>query len=317
LVRVLIPDSDDPFLNLALEENFLKNSTDDFIILGINGPSVIIGKHQSPHREVNTRYLYNNQIPVIRRITGGGTVYHDNGNINFSFIRQSESGKQVNFRLYTTPVIDFLASYGVDAKFEGKNDLKTDGFKISGNAEHVFRNRVLHHGTLLFNTSLDVLRETLRNNKSCYETRAVDSNPSHVMNLSSVLKEFSTADDLRLAMKDFFLEYFPGSEMYSLTHAELREAELLAEKKYKTWEWNFGYGPEYQFANSFEFSGKDVSCRFNVKDGTILSFIPEGSSELLRAAEKLTGCRHMPDEMKETFRKENVSFSDDEIFNFF
>lgn len=317
MVKVLIPDSDNPYLNLALEEYFLKNSSDDFIILGINRPSVIIGKHQSPYREINTRYLFDNKIPVIRRITGGGTVYHDHGNINFSFIRQSESGKQVNFQLYTTPVIDFLSSHGVEAKFEGKNDLKTDGFKISGNAEHVFRNRVLHHGTLLFNSSLDVLRETLRNNKSCYVTRAVDSNPSHVMNLSAILKEFSTAEDLRNAMKDFFLDYFPGSQLYSLTNSDLREAELLAESKYKTWEWNFAYGPEYQFVRSFVFSGKNVSCRINVKDGTIRSFIPEGSSELLRAADKLIGCRHMPDEMKDAFRKENVLFSDDEIFNFF
>lgn len=313
----IIPDSDDPFLNLALEEYFLKNSNDDFIILGINRPSVIIGKHQSPHKEVNTRYLYNNQIPVIRRITGGGTVFHDHGNINFSFIRQSESGKQVNFRLYTTPVIDFLASHGVEAKFEGKNDIKTDGFKISGNAEHVFRNRVLHHGTLLFNASLDVLRETLRVDKSCYVTRAVDSNPSHVMNLSSVLTKFSTADDLRHALKDFFLGYFPGSELHNLTPSELREAELLAEKKYKTWEWNYGYGPEYQFTNSFDLLGKEDSCRIHVKDGTILNFVPEGSSELLQVAEKLIGCRHMPDAMLFMFRKENLAISDDEIFNFF
>jgi len=317
LVRIIISDTDNPFFNLALEEYLLKNSSDEFIILCINKPSVILGKHQSPHREVNTRYLYENQIPVIRRISGGGTVYHDHGNLNFSFIRQSESGRQVNFRLYTTPVIDFLSSVGVEAKFEGKNDLKTDGFKISGNAEHVFRNRVLHHGTLLFNASLDVLRNTLRKDTSCYTTRAVDSNPSHVMNLADRLKNFNTSADLSKAMSSFFLDYFPGSKLYELTSSDIREAELLAKMKYSTWEWNYAYGPEYQYTHTFEFSGRETSCRIFVKDGTISEFFTEGSPELSRNSGKLIGCRHMPDEMIKVFKKENVSFQDEEIFKFF
>ena len=105
-------------------------------------------------------------------------MFHDNGNLNFTFIRQSETGKQVDFRKYTQPVIDFLNSLGIEAKFEGKNDLKVDGFKISGNAEHIHRNRVLHHGTLLYSTSLEMLRNSLRKDTSCYNTRAVASNPS-------------------------------------------------------------------------------------------------------------------------------------------
>ena len=155
--------------------------------MAINDPSVIIGKHQAAHREVNTKFVTENKIPVIRRISGGGTVFHDQGNLNFTFIRQSEEGKQVDFRKYTRPVIDFLVSLGIDAKFEGKNDIKVDGLKISGNAEHVHRNRVLHHGTLLFSSSIDMLRNSIRTDKSCYTTRAVGSNPSSVMNLSEKL----------------------------------------------------------------------------------------------------------------------------------
>jgi lipoate-protein ligase A len=153
----IITESDDPSFNLAVEELLLKNRNNEYLILGINKPSVIIGKHQSAHREINTRFVTENNIPVIRRISGGGTVFHDKGNLNFTFIRQSEAGKQIDFRKYTKPVIDFLYSLGVEAKFEGKNDLKTDGLKISGNAEHVHRNRVLHHGTLLFSTSLEII----------------------------------------------------------------------------------------------------------------------------------------------------------------
>src|SRR5450759_4199757 len=168
-------NTNDPFFNLAIEEYLLKNSKEEYLILGINKPSVIIGKHQSAHREVDTKFVLENNIPVIRRISGGGSVFHDNGNLNFTFICQSEDGKQVDFRKYTKPVIEFLLSLGLETKFEGGNDLKIDGLKISGNAEHVHRNRVLHHGTLLFSTSLDMLRNALRKDSSHYTTRAVES----------------------------------------------------------------------------------------------------------------------------------------------
>ena len=184
-------ESNDPFFNLAIEEFLLKNSKEEYLILYVNSPSVIIGKHQTGHREVNTRFVTENNIPVIRRISGGGTVYHDHGNLNFSFIRQCETGKQVDFIKYTKPVIDFLKYLGLEAKFEGKNDLKIDGLKISGNAEHVHRNRVLHHGTLLYNTSLDSLRNSIRKDISQYSSRAVASNPSHVVNLNEKLNCFN------------------------------------------------------------------------------------------------------------------------------
>src|SRR5512137_1221492 len=129
----LIQESHDPFFNLAAEEYLLHDRKEDFFILSVNDPSVIIGKHQVTHREVNTRFTTSRKIPVIRRISGGGAVYHDRGNLNFAFIRQSEHGKQVDFRYYTQPVIDFLGSLGVAAVFGGKNDLTVDGLKISGN----------------------------------------------------------------------------------------------------------------------------------------------------------------------------------------
>src|SRR5664280_2746479 len=228
-------DTTDPFFNLAIEEFLLKNSKEEYLILVVNNPSVIIGKHQSGHREVNTKFVYENHIPVIRRISGGGTVFHDNGNLNFSFIRQSESGKQVDFRKYTQPVIDFLKSMGVEARFEGKNDLKVDGFKISGNAEHIHGNRVLHHGTLLFSTSLEMLRNSLRKDTSCYTSKAVVSNQSSVINLSEKLTCFRNIDEFRSEMMNFFLKNFSENCPYTLTKAEIKQAHYLADSKFRTW----------------------------------------------------------------------------------
>jgi lipoate-protein ligase A len=309
--------SEDPFFNLAIEEVLLKNSKEEYLILGINNPAVIIGKHQSAHRETDTKFVFENNIPVIRRISGGGTVFHDKGNLNFTFIRQSEAGKQVDFQRYTQPVIDFLLTSGVEAKFEGKNDLKVDGLKISGNAEHVHRNRVLHHGTLLFNTALDVLKNVLRKDTSCYTSRAVESTPSSVINLKEKLNGFRDIYEFRSGMMNYFLKNLPDMVTYKLSQSETEDAESLATSKYKTWEWNFAYGPEYTFNSSFQISGKHHSCTLFIKDGIIWECTIEGSDKLMMAAKKLIGFRHMVQDILRVFKEENIILSDEEIYKFF
>ena len=313
----LLQESNDPFFNLAIEENLLKKSSEEFLILGINSPSVIIGKHQSPYREINIRFAIENNIPVIRRISGGGTVFHDSGNLNFTFIMKSEAGRQVDFYKYTRPVIDFLSSAGVEAKFEGKNDIRVGGYKISGNAEHVHRNRVLHHGTLLFSTDLDMLRNSLRKESSCYTTRGVRSNPSSVTNLNELLGQFKDIYDFRSEMMDFFLRNIDNTSPYQLSHSETEEAESLAASKYRTWEWNWAYGPKYHFVNNFLSENRQIQCHFFVRDGIIMECELEGSSELTIVGKKLIGRRHMVAEFLEIFNKENISITDREIYNFF
>jgi lipoate---protein ligase len=310
-------ESYDPFFNLAIEEILLKNHKEEYLILYVNSASVIIGKHQSGHLEVNTRFVNENQIPVIRRISGGGTVFHDNGNLNFSFIRQSESGKQVDFRKYTQPVIDFLKSIGVDAIFEGKNDLKVDGLKISGNAEHIHGKRVLHHGTLLFSTSLEMLRNSLRKDTSCYTSRAIVSNPASVINLNEKMNCFRDINDFRSEMMNYFLKNFSDNVPYSLSQAEILQAESIADSKYRTWEWNWAYGPEYTFKNSFEINHSFHSCRLFIKEGIIRESIIAGSDQMGRVSKKLVGCRHMVNDLSDTFRNENIFLTEEEIYNFF
>lgn len=310
-------DTTDPFFNLAVEETLLKSSDEEYFILFINNPSVIIGKHQTGYREINTKFVYEHSIPVIRRITGGGTVFHDNGNLNFSFIRQSESGKQVDFRKYTLPVIDFLKSIGVDAKFEGKNDLKVEGFKISGNAEHVYHDRVLHHGTLLFRSSLEMLRGSIQKETSRYTSRAVVSNPSSVMNLYEIMNCIQDISEFRLSMIDYFMKNYPDIVHRKLTNAETEKAESLANSKYRSWEWNWAYGPEYSFRNSFEILKLHHSCRMFVKEGIIHECLIEGSDRMNKISKKLPGSKHMVSDLSDFFRKENVLLTGDEIYNFF
>ena len=307
----------DPYFNLALEEVLLKHRKDDYMILGSNDPSVIIGKHQAAHREVNTKFVTENKIPVIRRISGGGTVFHDAGNLNFTFIRQSEEGKQIDFRKHTRPVIDFLNSLGVYARIEGKSDIKVDGLKVSGNAEHVYRNRVLHHGTLLFNASIDTLRNSIRSDKSCYTTRAVGSNPSSVMNLSEKLTGFSTINEFREEMLHHISDNIANIEFSALSQQDTDDAISLAENRYRSWEWNFAYGPEYVFKNTVMINNKLHSCILEVHEGIVVKCTIDGSPEMISFSDKLTGCRHMVPDLLKVFEKENIDISDEAIYNFF
>ena len=313
--------STDPFFNLAVDEYLLRNSSQEYLILGINDKSVIIGKHQSAHRETDTKFVTERSIPVIRRISGGGTVFHDRGNLNFTFILNSKEGKQIDFRKYTFPVISFLSSIGVDAKLEGKNDLKVGELKISGNAEHIFRNRVLHHGTLLFDADLELMRRAIRKETSNYVTRAVSSNPSSVTNLASTIKNESnyvyTIYEFKSLMLNWFLKNNPGSQINDLTDAEIEKIKLLADTKYRTWEWNYAYGPEYTFNNKFKHLGADSGCRLYVKDGIIWESEINGSWEMEAAGKKLIGCRHMVKDVQEVLKKENIFKSEFDIYNFF
>jgi lipoate-protein ligase A len=308
--------SNDPFFNLAVEEYLLRNSKEDYLIIGINTPSVIIGKHQVAHREADTRFVSENGIPVIRRITGGGTVYHDPGNLNFSFISQSTAGKQVDFRKYTLPVAEFLASEGIKADFEGRSDLKVNGLKISGNAEHVYRERVLHHGTLLFDTRLDDLKGSLRNDTSRYSTRAVESNPSYVMNLKDVMNHIEDIEVLKSRMLTYFIGQTENRSI-ELTPEEIKAIGSLAESKYRTWEWVFAYGPEYHFSNRFGINGINYSCRIFVRDGIIWESGIEGSDEMAVAAKNLIGCRHMPEDILRVLKEGNILISESDVYNFF
>ena len=237
----------DPYFNLATEEYVLKEIEEDSFMLWRNEPSIIVGKHQNTLAEINVDYVKQNNIKVVRRLSGGGAVFHDLGNLNFTFTMKSEDENMINFRKYTEPILEVLQNMGIDARFEGRNDLTIEGKKFSGNAMHIWKNKVLSHGTLLFSSHMPDLGAALNADPLKFRDKAVKSIRSRVTNISEHLKE--PMDVLQFAdrIEDHIARKYPDARFYNLTDEDHRKINDLVKSKYETWDWNFGYSPKYNF----------------------------------------------------------------------
>ena len=301
----------DPYFNLAAEEYFLKNFQEDFFMLWRSRPSVVVGKHQNTLAEINHEFVRTHQIPVARRLSGGGTVFHDPGNVNFTFIRNVKDISEVNFKVFTVPVIEALKKLSVDAYTTGRNDLLIDGKKISGNAEHVHRNRVLHHGTLLFDSHLEALKGALKVDLSKYEDKAVQSNRSAVTNISNYLPNPISVEGFTDFLFSEISQNYPEFQVYELTPEDTEVIEKLSIEKYQTWDWIFGYSPRYRFINSVNTANGAISVSLLVEKGHIaeVAFSGEIQDELApKLAEVLVGCRHDYETVKTALLRLNEEF---------
>lgn len=236
-----------------------------------NTSSVIVGKNQNTLSEINYEYVKTNNIPVIRRLSGGGAVFHDLGNINFTFISTDKSGSHIDFQRFTAPILEVLNSLGVKAEFSGRNDLTIEGKKFSGNAQYYYKNRVLHHGTLLFSSNVADISAALKVKSSKFEDKAVKSVASRVTNISSHLKSKITIEEfLQLIMKHI-MDSNEGENLYELTNVDIENISSLKKNKYDTWEWNYGSSPDYSFTNEKRYAGGTVEFALKVEKGLIKS----------------------------------------------
>lgn len=260
----------DPFFNLAAEEYLLRNSREEIFMLWQSNPVVVVGKHQNALAEINYRYVRANDIPVARRLTGGGTVFHDAGNVNFTFIRKGEPGKMVDFASFIAPVISFLQKLGIEAIRGLKNEILVNGKKISGNAEHVYKDMVLHHGTLLFNSDLDKLAQSIRAGSGRFIDRAVQSNRSSVANLSDCMHSpMGTGEFIDRFMQDILTSY--NGKLHTLGRSEAAAIEKIAFEKYRTWEWIYGWSPDYTYMHEHCKGEVCMNIELNTHRGMIVS----------------------------------------------
>lgn len=260
----------DPRMNLAIEEYAVKTmdvDKDSYLLFYVNEPSIIIGKNQNTIEEINTSFVEDNGIHVVRRISGGGAVYHDHGNLNFSFITKDDGDSFRNFAKFTEPVIEALAQLGVKAELLGRNDILVDGKKISGNAQFATKGRMFSHGTLMFDTEIDTVVKALRVKKDKIESKGIKSIRSRVANISDYLEEPMTIDAFK---REILKSVFGGEE--NIQYVEWTEDDWdnirqLSEEKYQQWEWNYGRSPKFNIQHSERFPVGGIDVRLQVNKG--------------------------------------------------
>lgn len=292
----------DPAFNLAAEEYLLKNTGEDCFMLWRNHNTIVVGRNQNTLSEINPEFVKKHDINVIRRITGGGAVYHDLGNINFTFIKMGEHVKKIDFSAYTRPILEYLNQLSVPARLDGRNDLTVDGLKISGNAQHIHNNRVLHHGTLLFDVNLEMLATVLLLNPEKYRDKAVQSIRSRVTNIRRYFWGHSTVKQF---MEDLgrYIQNAHHAVLTQLNDDDLKQINDLARDKYRQWSWNFGDSPAYDFSRATRTPGGTINIRMKVKDGTIQDIRIFGDffgiEPVSDIETRLSGCRHDPQSIKD------------------
>lgn len=258
-----------PRLNLALEEYTLRNfnSQSDYLLFYINEPSIIIGRSQNTLEEINHEYVEKNNLHVVRRISGGGAVYHDFGNLNFSFITNHDTTRLSNFKKFTEPVISVLSKMGIEAELKGRNDILVNDKKISGTAQFSTGKRMVSHGTLLFDTDLGEVVNALQVKMSKIVSKGHKSVRSRVANISEFLDKQIKIEEFRTLLLDGLYQENKKFETYHLTSEEWKAVNFLKEEKYDAWDWNYGRSPKFNIQRSKRFAIGEIDLRMFVEKG--------------------------------------------------
>lgn len=269
-MRYIINNSTNPYFNIALEEYCLMHVDpgEDYFLLWQNEPSIIIGRNQNTLEEINQRFVKERGIKVVRRISGGGAVYHDLGNLNFTFISRVEPGRPINFSVFVNPIINVLRELGVDATLVGRNDIVAYGKKISGNAQRLYRRKFLHHGTLLFDVNIEDLAEALNVSADKIESKGIKSIRSRVGNIRESLKEDMTIDEFRERLQRRLSNDYESEEIKLPEEAILRISET-ARDKFASWAWTYGESPPFNYRFEKRFPGGKVGVFIHIKEGLI------------------------------------------------
>ena len=261
----------DPAFNLAAEQYVFDSLPRDraYFMLWQNDNAIIVGKYQNTFAEINEAYVKEHGIRVVRRLSGGGAVYHDLGNLNFTFIADAGTLSTLNFTIFCEPVIRTLAKFGVTAEVNGRNDMTIDGRKFSGNSQYLKQGRIMHHGTILFDSDLSVVSNALQVDESKFQSKASKSVRSRVTNVAAYLPTPISLPEFRSALLADIAQS-AGGEAYVFSASDLAAIEKLRAERYGTWEWNYGFSPACTIERRARIEGcGTVEVRIGVSGGHI------------------------------------------------
>lgn len=311
----IINKSNKPDFNIALEEYCFKNLTkfDKIFILWINEPSIIVGKNQNTLAEINEKYIAENGIHVVRRISGGGAVYHDLNNLNYTIIsNESKDSRNFDFKSFSEPVIHTLKDMGVEAEFSGRNDITIDGKKICGNAQAYLDGRVMHHGCLLFDVDLSVLSKALETSKDVVDSKGVKSVRSRVTNILPYLQKGITVNEFSDSILNHMKEKHPYMMEYTLSDEDLQNIEKSRAEKFGNWNWNFGSNPIAEIIRERRYPAGKTQLFINTKNGVIKDVLFYGTffgvkSDLTEVQNLLKGVKYTPEEVNKALSTIDVT----------
>lgn len=303
-------DSTDPYYNLAFEEYILKNySEDSYFLLWQNANTIVIGLHQNTIEEINREFVDKNKINVIRRTTGGGAVYHDLGNLNYSFITDYNEKEHISMNFFINPIIESLNNMGIKAISSERNDILIDNKKISGSAQRLYKNRILHHGCILFNSDLSVLSQSLKVKPEKFQSKSVKSVRNRVANISDFLNMPKNIYDFKKCILDSISKN-NEIENFNLTKKDIENINELKENKYKTWEWNYGRSPKFNITNARKFEDGIVEVYLLVENGFINSCSIYGDFMALKPVSDITNkfinCKYELNYIKDILAQFNI-----------
>lgn len=313
--------STDPAFNLALEQYVFDclPRSERYFMLWRNENAVIVGKNQNTIEQIDPAFTEARGISVVRRLSGGGAVYHDLGNINFTFITDAIEGGALDLQSFCVPIVAALRQFSVDSEITGRNDITIGGRKFSGNAQYVKNGRVMHHGTIMFDSDLDTAAAALRVGSDKVMSKGVDSVRSRMTNVKPHIRDESV--DIRAfwaALKSAALEWggaqkdaearrvgvpSPTALEYALTADDTREIERIRAERYALWEWNYGKSPAYCVEKRRRIEGcGSLEVYMDVKNGAIAAFSVFGDyfcvEDQSGLADRLTGCPLRPDALR-------------------
>lgn len=312
-MKYIVNESNETAYNIALEEYAFKKllNEDMIFILWINKPSIIVGRHQNTIEEINKEYVRENNIEVVRRISGGGAVYHDYNNLNYTIISKENEERAFDFKSFSIPVIKTLENLGVKAEFTGRNDLEIDGKKICGNAQAYINGRIMHHGCLLFDVDLSVLSKALKVSKDKIESKGVKSVRARVTNIVNELPNKINVIEFRNLLLEYMKKEYPEMKEYVFSDEEINEINKIKEEKFGNWDWNYGKSPEYNISRSKKFEKGKIEIYANVIESKIESIKIYGDffgiEDVSKIEEVLKNVKYEKENIEETLKNIDLS----------